>query len=613
MSFAINQPDTAAKASTDDNVLLAWRDVISPSLSTLRLLASTTEDEFLQIGSQMQSFYQRSVDISRMANQLVEIVSGERLQMLIGRLQQMMADMETYLNDSRLRSSDSCTTLERVQQLLEEVTHPLQGFQKMNKTLRMLSISTKIESSRLGDLGSGFVNLAMDVEKLSHQVNEKSAAILLQRQTLASMIISNLVAVHTSEKVQDSELRSSLSVTAENLRELISVNERCTQFGSMVSAVSADVIANISEVVSSQQTHDITRQQVEHVVEALERLIADLSAADASAPDEERRRKLVIEVGDVCELQEAQLRFASSELYTAVCTIMENLRDVANKQSAMAQETLSVAGVADSGGSSFVDAMRKGISSVTTVLNGCAKTDRDMAVTLQNVAATIQQITSFVSDIEFIGSEIDLIALNSQIKAAHTGPEGAALGVLAEAIKRLSDEAVKQTELVSATLNNIHTATQHLSSETDAEETSSAAHIAAIESELTDILQTLGKMNSDLFSLLSHLGDRVHSLTEDIEQATSGIDVHERTKEMASTVLTDLERIVEQARQIEPASTEFKQNLRYMEERYTMESERHIHEAIARKRSGQQDLVVKEVDRDSADSDSEFGDNVDLF
>jgi methyl-accepting chemotaxis protein len=608
MSSAIIQPLPEESTQTGDDIFAVWRNVISPSLTTLRSVASTTEDEFLQIGSQMQSFYQRSVDISRMANQLVDAVSGDRLQVLIGRLQQMLQNMESYLADSRSRSSESRTTLERVQELLEAVTQPLQGFQKMNKTLRMLSISTKIESSRLGELGSGFVNLAMDVEKLSHQVNDKSAAILAQRQSLASKIVSDLAAVHAGEKVQDSELQVSLAATADNLHELISANDRCTRFGSMASSVSAEVIANIGEVVASQQTHDITRQQIEHVIEALERLTFDLNTVD-----DERRKKQVVEVGDVCELQEAQLRFATTELYTAVCTIVENLRDVADKQSAIAQETLSVVGVAAGGGSSFVDAIKEGIMSVTTMLNGCAKTDHDMAGTMRDVTGTIQQITSFVSDIEYIGTEIDLIALNSQIKAALTGPEGAALGVLAEAIKRLSDEAVKQTGLVSATLNNIHAATDHLSTETDTGESSSAEVIESMEHELSEILNTLGVMNSDLFSLLTVLVKDVQSLTYDIEQATGGIDVHERIKEMTTGVLADLERIVRQARQIEPASNEFKQNLLHMEQRYTMESERHIHEAIARKRNGQPAEIERADAMNTLDSGSDFGDNVDLF
>ena len=593
-----------------DNQLTGWRNIVAPAIETLRRMAGTTEDEFLQIGSQLQSFYQRSADISAMANQLVSVVSGENVLSLTSRLQQMMVDMEDYLANARVRSRESCSTLEQVQVLLDKLSEPLEGFQKMNKSLRMLSISTKIESARLGELGSGFVNLAMDVEKLSHQVHEKSAAIIAHRQLLVTIISDNLAVVRSSETQQDVMVQTTLKDTSSNLSELLAVNERCTQFGCTVSNISGEVTASISEVVSSMQMHDMTRQQLEHVVEALERLVVELAGTKVSEADRDRLRRVIVEAGDVCELQEAQLRFASSELYSAVCNIVDNLREVARKQSVIAQETATITGSTDAAGSSFVDVMSKGMLAVTSVLTSCAGADRDMSDTMKKVAQTISEIATFVTDIEAIGSEIELIALNSQIKAALTGPEGAALGVLAEAIKRLSDEAVRQTDSVAVTLTGIHGVTEHLLADSENEEDQLGVRITSMQEELAEVLRTLGDMNTEMLSVLSGLNERVFSLTEDVEQATAGVDVHERTKVMSDGVLVDLGLIVDQSRQIEPASSEFKENLRHMEEHYTMESERHIHEALARKRSGQSAVVFQDA---AKSDDSEFGDNFDLF
>ncbi|MEI6702197.1 MAG: methyl-accepting chemotaxis protein [Deltaproteobacteria bacterium] len=611
MSFEINSQLPSSNTQTGSDVLSVWRGALYPAIDTLQRMAGTTEDEFLQIGSEVQGFYQRSADITRTSNRLLEVVSGERIQSLTGRLQQMMADMEAYLTEARTRSSESCSTLEQVQVLLDNLSEPLEGFQKMNKALRMLSISTKIESARLGEMGSGFVNLAMDVEKLSHQVNDKSAAILAHRNKMVTMIDSNLTGVRSSESAQDAKVASSLKSTASSLQELVSVNERCTQFGATVSTISTEVTANISEVVSSLQMHDMTRQQVEHIVEALERLLTDLHDSDVTAIDENRRQALIVESGDVCELQEAQLHFSSTELYTAVSTVVDNLRDVAYKQSLIADETRNVAGVADSSGSSFVDVMSHGMKAITAMLTSCASADRDMSDTMKKVAQTIGEIATFVTDIEMIGSEIDLIAMNAQIKAAHTGPEGAALGVLAEAIKRLSDETVKQTDSVAVTLKKINTATEYLSVGSEVEQLGN--RITFMQEEVSEILRALAGMNSELFSILTDLSRQVASLTDDVERATSGIDVHERTKVMSDAVTECLEQIVNQARQIVPASSEFKENLRHMEQRYTMESERHIHEALARKRSGQAAVIEEYVAKTSSGDDSEFGDNVDLF
>lgn len=590
-----------------------WQSVITPSIGVLHQLAGTTEDEFLQIGSRLQSLYQRSADISATAGQLVEVVTGEHVVALSQRLQQMMSEMENYLVNARQRSGESCRTLERVELLLNNLSEPLEGFHKMNKTLRMLSISTKIESARLGETGSGFVNLAMDVEKLSHQVNEKSLAILRHRQLLVNMITGNLENVHLSEAEQDDKVHRTLSATAANLKELDAVNKRCSTFGGTVSKISSEITASISDVVASMQMHDMTRQQFEHVVEALERLEVELkNAAAAREGSEEAIRRAVIEAGDVCELQEAQLRFASAELYTAVCTIIDNLRDVARKQSVVAQDTAAITGGGAADGSSFVDEMSQGMVAVTAVLASCAWADSNMAAIMRQVAETISEIAVFVTDIEAIGSEIDLIALNSQIKAALTGTEGAALGVLAEAIKRLSDEAVRQTDSVAATLHEIHGATEHLLTDSANGENELSNSIMIMQEELATILRTMGEMNSEMYSILSGLDQKVASLTQDVEEATDSVDVHQRTKEMSSCVLAELEKIVAESRLIEPASSQFKENLRHMEEHYTMESERHIHEALARKRSGQSAAVTVSAAVTSS-NDSEFGDNVDLF
>jgi len=318
-------------------------------------MAGTTEDEFLQIGSQLQEFYLRSADLTSMANRLVDAVSGERVQNLVERLRRMIADMEAYLANARAQSDDSCQTLEQILNLLNQVSHPLEGFQKMYKALRMLSISTKIESSRMGEQGTAFLTLAMDVEKLSHQVNEKSSNILKQRQMLAGMISENLKVVSSTKAAQDANVGGILTRTAHSLEELVSVNERCTRFGGLVASISGEVTGNISEVVSSMQMHDMTRQQVEHIVEALERLSVKLQDSVADATDQERYRKLIIEVGDVCELQSAQLRFAASELCGAVSSILDNLRDMAGKQTLMASESLSTDVVAAHAGGSSID------------------------------------------------------------------------------------------------------------------------------------------------------------------------------------------------------------------------------------------------------------------
>ena len=616
MIIAPNDIPMEKSSPTEFAIFQEWSAIIAPAREELQKLAGATEDEFLQIGSHLQDFYQRSSEITSLANQLVDSVSGEQIRLLIDHLRTILGDMKAYLAGARTQSVASCVALEHILELLSQVSYPLENFQKMTKTLRMLGISTKIESSRLGETGLGFLTLAMDVEKLSQLVSEKSSNILSHRQLLSNMIADNLRIVRSGEVAQDKQLGDVLIGVSGSLEELVAVNSRCGSFGTLASSVSCEVSANISEVVSSMQMHDMTRQQIEHIVEALDHLSEKLrNPAVSDSPDTDSQRRLVIEAGDVCELQSAQLRFAASELCSAVSDIAENLRDVANKQGMIASESLSTTGVADSTDGTFMDALDRGMGTITAVLASSARSDRDMTSTLSKVADTMHEVAGFVTDIEEIGTEIDLIALNSQIKAAHTGTEGAALGVLAEAIKRLSDQAIRQTDQVSQALVQINQSTENLFQEATEETEQLGARIASMDHDISGILTELGSMNSNLMSLLTSLGSRVNNLTEDIERVTAAINVHDRAERMAVEIMSVLDSIVSSAREREPASPEFKDNLRHMEERYTMQSERHIHESIARKRSGGTAAAPVTVFRDSAAGvdDSGLGDNVDLF
>ena len=76
MTFQTNSSISSA-GHIGAEAIAVWRDVLSPAIRTLRQMAGTTEDEFLQIGSDVQGFYQRSSDITMMSNQLVEVVSGD--------------------------------------------------------------------------------------------------------------------------------------------------------------------------------------------------------------------------------------------------------------------------------------------------------------------------------------------------------------------------------------------------------------------------------------------------------------------------------------------------------------------------------------------------------
>jgi methyl-accepting chemotaxis protein len=597
-----------------------WPSKFSSILGTLQHLASATEHDFLQIGSQMQEMYRRTHDLSGTANQLVEAASGEHIRTLMDRLRQILQEMEAYLVKARQQNFKSAASLELVGNLLKRVAEPLEGFKKMSKQLYILEVSVKIESTYLGDMGSEFLNLAQDIKKLSQQIKEKANTVHDHRLSLSTMIKTSIADIHAANSSQDTKVKAVMRDTETSVATLESVNQRFSILGDMISSVSKENSDNISEIVQSMQFHDIYRQQLEHVIEAIKGLIpSDSSMHDEShVQDDPALRKLVGNAGDVCELQEAQLHFASAEFYSAVASIVTNLRNISLQQKQIGRDVYTKMGAIDNtSNASFIDDVGQHMSSITNLLTACVDTNKELAGITKKVANEVDKITGFVTDIEDIGHEITQIALNSRIKAACTGKNGASLSALSEEVGQLSNEAVGRADSITATLTEIQSATEILANEAESNEKILDVSMSSMKGELKEVLKILEEMGKKLTSLLPQIQHKVSSLAGEIEKITNNIDVHKRAKVMADEVLANLQQISGQARELYPASAEFKENLRRLAGRYTMESERRIHEDIARKH-GNESLMTQtktqtKAEINSTGSSSEFGDNVDLF
>jgi methyl-accepting chemotaxis protein len=184
---------------------------------------------------------------------------------------------------------------------------------------------------------------------------------------------------------------------------------------------------------------------------------------------------------------------------------------------------------------------------------------------------------------------------------------------LAEEIGQLSNDAVSQTGSITETLTEIHDATNTLSLEVGTLETTLGGKLALLKTDSAAVLETLGEMERELVTLIDKIRSLSGPMRRDIDQLCASVDVHKRIAERSDEVLATLGSIYQTAREHYPATDEFKEDLRRMAEKYTMESERRIHAAIS-SRHGMQtaDFDLPQADQ-GQESDSEFGDNVDLF
>lgn len=568
-------------------------------------LVPSTEREFLNLGRGLQDFWQRSGQISRTAAECAEVTSGVEMDQAIAAMNNELGQLAGMCRPDLAR--DSISHLENITGIVGSLQSVLAEFKRVVRKLQMLGISTRIESSRLGATGRGFTTLADDVEKLGLTIVEHSAKTAAKSAVLVTHLSS--AREHTGVML-DRQTRCASEVFSRmqgDMNSLVQLAERSREAGAGLPGRAAAIEQGVQEVVQSLQFHDIVRQQIEHVDQAMGNATQELDQCDAV--NEEERVRLVSFCSDITALQLSQVRNARERFAGAMSTIRANLCGIADGVEGMVADLSGVAG--EAGGERLLQRVTESIGEVMSGIRSFAEQGQGMAVTMREVAGTVDDMAHFVGDIEEVGAEIELIALNASIKAAHTGSEGAALGVLAMAIQGLSVEAREITGRISGILTAISDVSERLQS--NAASYLQTGEVDGVLARFSELIALLAQTNSQVSGRLSALSAQGGALAQDLRAEAARAVFDRPVCDGLASVERDMEALLARIQREVPHVDEGRQpeRLREMLARYTMEAERDIYRQTF---GGEPDEV--ELFGDDAPSSGEggdFGDNVELF
>jgi len=126
---------------------------------------------------------------------------------------------------------------------------------------------------------------------------------------------------------------------------------------------------SFKKLIVSIQFHDITRQQVEHVIEVLQRLSSE--SGDEGRSTSRRSRG----VSAVLALQSAQLADAGEKFATSVLSVERNLEDIAGHVLEMVDESRALSGLRKDEKGSFFLPMEQDCRAILTRLGDTANAE----------------------------------------------------------------------------------------------------------------------------------------------------------------------------------------------------------------------------------------------
>lgn len=417
--------NTATLAARSDAVLR-----LGNAKEELQAVERITETEVRSVAQTFEGLAGYTDTILELAAGIVGCVESENVSSVLPRVQTLGAAANHFVGERLRATSGILEMVTKEVDLLHRlslITHAQKAIALETRALRVL---TNIEVARLGDGGSDFHYLAQELADFSKSVSEDT-------QSLDTHTGERRTAIDKTKQVLSAELpelkQKLASIEVDLGKALAEVEFSLTQLSNIPAQFRIgvqDVAQQIAGVVTAIQSHDITRQQVEHVTEALDLVCARFPEGTWSpetGPQElfQAYAGLTIQTYQLRSIKETIAGWTSQ-----IRTCMEGIMRVSASQ---------VAGI----GPMVLEQERKVASHLAHIelleRNSQAYSER-IQRTFGGLSSLMQLFSEHLQRSKSVCNRFKMLSFNAIIEASHLGNKGDAMLAIAKSIGGISEE-----------------------------------------------------------------------------------------------------------------------------------------------------------------------------
>ena len=233
-----------------------------------------------------------------------------------------------------------------------------------------------------------------------------------------------------------------------------------------------------------------------------------------------------------------ELKASSVQLSAAATNISESFEemekeamkmqeDTSNQNNAISESSAALTQIAAnlSNINEITSQRSKNMNTLITSLNSQKAIIQEALSAVNDVKASSNDITSFVHTVEEIANQTGLLAMNASIEAAHAGAQGKGFAVIAQEIRKLSEETSKNSTHIAEVLTSNEKTVEKAAGAV----TSFATQVDQNTRELQETMQSLegilmgiSEMNVGTRSVMNSLQEIVET-SKNNEEAVEGV------------------------------------------------------------------------------------------
>jgi methyl-accepting chemotaxis protein len=580
-----------------------WTDALRQVIADLELLNRNTEQDFLRIGGKLAEFIGEGSQISSELTALGDRHQGMSTSQALTHSLECSSQMSA-------RNASRSDGLAEMRQQVGQLKQTLSGFQTTVSTVRTLSVLTRIETARLGNAGADFGNLADEMNTLAINVQGRITSAVDIADSLLPPVEEAIQRISVIDEGQSKDLPAIISEALASLSSLREIEDAATVSSARLVDRYQAVSEAFKKLIVSIQFHDITRQQVEHVIEALRRLCSESEAEDSAAARDQRGAAAVL------SLQSLQLANAGEKFAASVLSVAQSLNDIADNVLEMADESRTLSGASKDQKNSFLLDMEHACTAILTSLTQLDSAESDTQSIGRFLTETIGHMHGSMVDIQAIEIQMHLMALNASICAAHIGSQGDALGVIASSMQQRATESRECSGSLVETLDSMGERVARLVGKGEAVPRNVPGRKNGGMEEMRLAVAELHSSSERSFAQITQIVVRGARLGDDLSATRTSFTVGSLFANAVSSAQQRLKHIAEKV----PASLApnghpaTQSGLTEFAAHYTMQAERDVHDSLARASVATEPVTVlaEEPELTPVPAD-ELGDNVEFF
>jgi hypothetical protein len=563
----------------DPHALSTLAHALHEQSDRLEAASSRLEQVFLSTADDIMTITGSGRDLIARSHDLVEMAVGHRGGAVVTEATAVLREPIAFLTDGVARMRRVIELLSGQHERLRKALRAERDLRTVMAPMTYVRTLLCIEGARLdGTEAQKLGDLARDIESMQSRLEEvfdQQFRDLQSTETSFGELLARLRAQSAAHETEAAARHREIETALSRMEQGTSESERGE---SQLAEISREVGAEVSRVVLALQFQDIVSQKLAHVratVAEMQRpLIGLVDGAERSGED----LRFVEQAGRIVL---GQLEAAEVELGSADETVADGLRVIVARVKALDEAALSMYDVdsVTAGVDGFVQVMLEAIQQIAALLESGTRLAAEAHVVVAPIHVTAGAVAQRIGS---LASGMHLVGLNAEVQTAHIQSAGglevlsARLSEISRETGALSAEVAKDIDGIVRTIGEAEGLLRQL-------RTHGARHATEVRDSATSVSGRLHEYRDSTLDSVVGLGEVAARLHEQVRPLMSRPPWRalftEEMEGLRGAVAAVVERMAAAAEEQGVPSDAARARVEAVAGRYTMASERRVHDA----------------------------------